>query len=279
MAPETVDFGILDLTDLCFQYGTLRAQSLINYWEALSWLYPQNTLPAHLFFCFYNGYTCVCNHRVADVKPMSDSAKTLLERAHALENEAETRDLYRDWAKTYDQTMLEGLGYESPAKASKLLSLQLHDKNACILDVGTGTGLVGRELAALGYTHIDGIDYSAEMLLEAKQTGVYRQLFEADLTQPLELPDQSYAALICIGTFTHGHVDAQCLDELFRLIKPGGLFVTVIRKTYWQPAGFAAKVAQLTDAGVMDTLVKQEDSNYADSSEVESWFLVWRKKS
>ena len=218
------------------------------------------------------------NRLVTKAKPTSDFAKALLDRAHALNSEAETRALYRDWAKTYDQTMLDGLGYESPAKASRLLNSQLHDKNAHILDVGTGTGLVGRALSALGYTHIDGIDYSAEMLAEARQTGVYQQLIQADLTRSLTLVDHRYAALICIGTFTHGHVDAQCLDELFRLLQPGGLFVTAIRKAYWQPAGFAAKVAQLTEAGVMETLVKREDSNYADSSEAESWFLVWRKR-
>ena len=215
---------------------------------------------------------------MTDKKPMNDSAKALLDQAHALKDEAQTRALYRDWAKTYDQTMLAGLGYESRAKASQLLNSQLQDKNARILDVGTGTGLVGCELAELGYTQIDGIDYSAEMLAEARQTGVYQQLIEADLTRPLPLADQHYTALICIGTFTHGHVDAQCLDELFRLLQPGGLFVTAIRKTYWQPAGFAAKVAQLTDAGIIETLVKQEDSNYADSSKAESWFLVWRKR-
>lgn len=212
-------------------------------------------------------------------EPMSDSAKVLLDRAHALENEAETKALYRDWAKTYDRTMLEGLGYETPIKASKLLSLQLLDKSARILDVGTGTGLVGRELAKLGYKHIDGIDYSKEMLAEARQSGRYQQLIKADLTRPLLLASRSYAALICVGTFTHGHIDAQCLDELFRLLQPGGLFVTAIRKNYWQPAGFAKKIEQLTDAGVMKTLIRQEDGNYTDSTEAETWFLLWQKST
>ena len=153
-------------------------------------------------------------------------AKSLLERAHSLRSEEEVKALYNDWALTYDKTMLEGLGYLSPAKAARLLSLNVIDKSARILDVGTGTGLVGRELAGLGYLHIDGIDYSTPMLEVAEKTGAYQNLLDADLNKPLDIEEGIYDALICIGTFTHGHVGAGCLDELFRILKPGGHFVT-----------------------------------------------------
>jgi len=87
----------------------------------------------------------------------------------------------------------------------------------------------------------------------------------------------TYGGVMSAGTFTHGHVDAGCVNELFRLLKPGGHFVTAIRKTYWQPAGFKAKIEQLTKAGVIRTLSQKDDGNYADSTEAESWFLVWQK--
>ena len=214
---------------------------------------------------------------MAEKTSVDISAKALLERAHSLKNNAETQALYRDWANTYDETMLDGLGYLSPAKAAKLLTHHLSDKSAAILDVGTGTGLVGAELAQLGYLKIDGIDYSAAMLEKARARDIYRQLIEADLNEPLNIERENYDALICIGTFTHGHVGADCLDELFRIIKPGGHFVTAIRKNYWQPAGFAQKIAQLGDEGIVKTTLRVEDSNYQTSSEAESWFFVWQK--
>ncbi len=210
-------------------------------------------------------------------KPLDASAEAMLKRAYSLTSDEETKTFYKDWAQTYDDTMVDGLGYLTPIKAVKLLAEYLPHKTARILDVGTGTGLVGKELAALGYTNIDGIDYSAPMLEMARKRGVYDQLFEADLNETLVLDDNSYHAIICVGTFTHGHVKSDCLDELFRILQPGGRFVTVIRKNYWQPAGFASKIEELIKAGIIRTLSSKEDSNYVDSDEAESWYIAWEK--
>ncbi len=210
-------------------------------------------------------------------KPLDASAEAMLKRAYSLTSDEETKTFYKDWAQTYDDTMVDGLGYLTPIKAVKLLAEYLPHKTARILDVGTGTGLVGKELAALGYTNIDGMDYSAPMLEMARKRGVYDQLFEADLNETLVLDDNSYHAIICVGTFTHGHVKSDCLDELFRILQPGGRFVTVIRKNYWQPAGFASKTEELIKAGIIRTLSSKEDSNYVDSDEAESWYIAWEK--
>ncbi len=205
------------------------------------------------------------------------SPEALLKRAHALKDESETRELYRDWAVSYDETMTSGLGYLSPATAAKLLTANMANKSDRILDVGAGTGLVGKQLANLGHGLIDGIDYSAEMLEQAAATGLYDNLIEADLNTPVAISDRTYQGLVCVGTFTYGHVGAGCLDELFRIMKPGGYFVAAIRKTYWQPAGFADKIEELMAANVMRTISFGDYSNYADSTELESWFPVWQK--
>lgn len=209
--------------------------------------------------------------------PLNESAESLLKRAHGLSSEEETKLLYQDWAQTYEETMIEGLGYLSPQKAAKLLSLNVIDSDAYILDVGTGTGLVGMELSRLAYTNIDGIDYSAPMLEIAREKGVYKDLIEADLNKRLAIDSEKYDALICIGTFTHGHVGANCLDELFRTMKVGGRFITIIRTDYWESAGFAAKISEYTQAGFVKTIIKEQGSNYTDSERTESWFIVWEK--
>ncbi len=214
---------------------------------------------------------------MASEKYIKNNAKALLKRAHSLENESQTKILYRDWAQTYDETMIDGLGYLSPQKGAELLNRLLPGLAAKILDVGTGTGLVGKELHSYGYLQIDGIDYSADMLKIARETGHYQALFEADLNQKLELEDSHYDGLICIGTFTHGHVGADCLDELFRILRPEGKFVTAIRKDYWHTAGFASKIDQLIADGKIETAIQEENSNYTTSTEPESWFMGWQK--
>ena len=84
-----------------------------------------------------------------------DSSQELLARAYSLSNDEETKALYREWAETYDETMLDGLGYLTPRKTAHMLSTLVKDKSIRILDVGSGTGLAGESLADHGFTNID----------------------------------------------------------------------------------------------------------------------------
>ncbi len=208
---------------------------------------------------------------------MKQTPEQLLARAYALDNDAEAKALYRDWAETYDTTMIDGLGYLTPARTAELLAENLADREAMILDVGCGTGLAGAELAARGYRCIDALDFSSDMLKVAGARGCYRRLIEADLNLPLDLESESFDALICTGTFTHAHVGATCLDELFRVLKPGGLFACTVHDDVWQPAGFENKVAELDAAGTLETLAHAPGPYFADSEGTDGAYILWRR--
>ena len=81
-------------------------------------------------------------------------ARALLARAYGLQSQADSQALYRDWATTYDQTMLDGLQYQSPMLVAQMLAQAVPESaaraQAAVLDVGCGTGLAGEALAALG---------------------------------------------------------------------------------------------------------------------------------
>ena len=81
---------------------------------------------------------------------VSPEAAKLLERAYALDSDEESRALYRDWAETYDETMLQGLLYQSPPTVARHLAEHLPDRTAALLDIGCGTGLLG-QLPAPGW--------------------------------------------------------------------------------------------------------------------------------
>ncbi len=122
----------------------------------------------------------------------SISSEELLARAYALSNDKETKALYRDWASTYDETMLDGLSYLTPSRTAQLLADAVENKSARILDVGSGTGLAGENLAELGYTNIDALDYSADMLGIAavrmkNEKPFYKNCLQVDLNQRLDL--------------------------------------------------------------------------------------------
>ena len=206
---------------------------------------------------------------------VSPHAAQLLERAYALDSDEKSRALYRDWAETYDQTMLQGLSYQSPAVVADLLARHLLARDAAVLDVGCGTGLAGHNLAAYGFSVIDGIDVSPEMMQVAERRGIYRRFVNADLHGQLPLADASYGGALGSGIFTHGHVDARCLDELFRVLRPGAPFAFTVKLEVFEPLGFKAKLAELVDAGCIRQLFFTHDRHYSTSAQPDGVFCVY----
>jgi len=208
---------------------------------------------------------------------VSAEAAQLLERAYALDSDEKSRALYRDWAETYDETMLTGLNYLSPAKVADLLALHLHDRGASILDIGCGTGLAGQGLASHGFRHIDGLDISPEMMEVAKRRGVYQHFITADLNRVLDLPSAQYDGATCSGTFTHGHVAAPCLDEVFRILKPGAPFAFTVKLEVWESLGFKDKLLELGARGRITCLTFAHDTHYASSAQPDGVFCVYAR--
>ena len=158
-----------------------------------------------------------------------------LDSAYALGGKEETREFYKAWAETYDQTFAQDRGYRSPAEVARRFRAAA-DGNEPVLDVGAGTGLIGQEMAG---TRIDALDLSPEMLEVARKKGLYRNLIQANLKERLPLGDGEIQGLLSAGTFTHGHVGAEALDELTRILAPGGV------AEIWETMGFDQTFARL----------------------------------
>ena len=208
---------------------------------------------------------------------VSPEAAKLLERAYALDSDEKSRALYRDWAETYDDTMLKGLNYLSPGKVADLLAAHLADRKAAVLDIGCGTGLAGQGLAGHGFVTLDGLDVSPEMMEVAARRGVYRNFINADLNLPLAIASDSYDGASCSGTFTHGHVDARCLDELFRVLKPGAPFAFTVKLEVWESLGFKSKLGALMDCGYITELAFTHDRHYSTSAQPDGVFCVYAR--
>lgn len=154
-------------------------------------------------------------------------------RARSLGGVEEAAHLYGEWAATYDADVFERLGFIGSARIAELLARALPDPEQPVLDLGCGTGAVGRRLAELGVATVDGIDLSPEMIAIAESTGVYRRLVVGDLN---ELPgglERGYAASVSAGTFTTGHVGPGAVPALMRLLRPGALVAWVIGLPVW----------------------------------------------
>jgi len=180
---------------------------------------------------------------------MSKKQKLNIDDAYAVESPADNVRLYGQWATTYDTDLIDRIGYVVYLRVAEALLRQQSLIDGAVLDAGCGTGLVGASLREGGIDVVDGVDISTEMLAEAgkkKTEGgarVYRNLIAADLTGPLDIPDNRYAALISAGTFTHGHLGPDSLNELWRVAASGAICAIGVRSTHYEDMGFGEKLS------------------------------------
>jgi predicted TPR repeat methyltransferase len=190
-----------------------------------------------------------------------------LESAYALETPEDSIRLYAGWADTYDKDFAARRGYIFAEAVAEEFARHATERDTPVLDVGCGTGLVGVALAGLGDWAVDGVDISPEMLAVARAKGVYGALATGDLTGALDMPDAAYGGFTSAGTFTHGHVGPEALDELVRIARPGALFALGINEAHFRSRGFAraldrfAAAQAITAPGVLRTRI------YGDAGE------------
>lgn len=196
--------------------------------------------------------------------------------SYSLRNPREAEAFYRVWADDYEDHMVGELGYCSPRLVAERLLRHLADTDAEVLDIGCGTGLTSDLLFERGFRNIDGIDLTVSMLKKARTRGIYRNLIQADLNEPIDLPDRSYDAMVSSGTFTCGHVGPEPFDELVRLLRPDGLWSFSIHMDLWEPAGFRATLDRLVSQGQL-ACVEKEPDRFFETLEPAGWFFVYRR--
>ena len=210
--------------------------------------------------------------------PRIKGPNDLVTEAYNIEDEASMVAFYEKWATDYDRVMLDELGYESPIRIAQHLRQHLPDATSAIFDVGCGTGLTCVFLAEQGYENLDGIDLSPDMVRVAGERGIYRELLVGDVNHPLEREDASYDGVISSGTFTHGHVGPDPMDEIFRILKPGGILACTVHQDLWESMGFKHKFESLVDSGIAEQ-INQTLERYYREGPPEGWFCVYRKAS
>ena len=170
----------------------------------------------------------------------------------------ETRDLYDRWAETYDRELIDENDYVQPRRCAEMLSRYLTDRRAEILDIGCGTGLAGAALSEQGYGIVDGCDFSPGMLAKARETGLYRRLFEADLNAPpLDAADDAYGAAVAVGVFSFSLIRPDALDEILRILAPGAPLVIGLNENFYGEGAMSGKLNALKTSGRIDLLAEE----------------------
>ena len=180
---------------------------------------------------------------------------------------------YQNWTSNnkYNKDMVDW-NYTAPQETVSVLKKYALKKNSKILDAGCGTGLVGIELKKYGYLNIDGVDFSQNMLDLVPQ-GTYKKIEKVDLNKQLKFKDNTYDIVMCVGTFTYGHVKPKALDELIRITKNKGLICFTINEGIYEEYGFDNKIKELSSNKSWN--VKEFfKSDYITNKKVEAWLCL-----
>ena len=192
---------------------------------------------------------------------------------YKLKTSEELLKYYQDWTDNnkYNKDMVDW-NYIAPQETVLILKKYAFNKNYKILDAGCGTGLVGIELKKYGYSNIEGIDFSQSMLDLVPQD-VYKKIEKADLNKHLKFKNNTYDVIMCVGTFTYGHVKPHALDELIRITKNKGFICFTINEGIYEEYGFDNKIKELSNNKSWD--VKEFfKSDYITTKNVDAWLCL-----
>ena len=205
----------------------------------------------------------------------SDRARTeRIQRVYDIRDQAELKSEYNVWASDYDAD-LQALGFSGPRAGAGTLAKYVPDRDSRVLDAGAGTGMVGEELARIGFRRITALDLSPGMLKVANKKSVYAELVVGELGKPLAFSTGRFAGTTCIGTLTFGHAPPESLDELVRVTRPGGTVVFSMRTDYYTEGGFDVKQASLEEAGKWRLLERGAPFQPMPNGEPDIWYEIW----
>ena len=173
----------------------------------------------------------------------------------------------------YDEDMVKW-NYTGPKETSLILNKHALNKDIKIYDAGCGTGLVGFELKKYGFSNFYGADLS-QKLLDLVPKGLYQTLDKVDLNKHVKKNDNSYDAVMCVGTFTFGHVKPHALDEFIRITKNKGFICFTINEGIYEKYGFDKKIKQLNNDNLWEK-IEFFKSDYIASKKVNAWLGLYR---
>lgn len=131
------------------------------------------------------------------------------------------------YASLYDDVHTPA-GFSFAVRRERVLE-QLHGVTGRVLDVGCGPGVMAPAVRAKGL-RFSGIDPADAMLRRAAAAcdgdrGVDLTLGTAEW---LPYADQAFGAVVCMGVLERLPDDAHALDEMRRVLRPGGIVVLTV---------------------------------------------------
>ena len=196
---------------------------------------------------------------------------------YKLKTTDEVMKYYDEWGENnkYDKDMIEW-NYTGPKETVNIFKKYVKNKESLIFDAGCGTGLVGLELKKFEYKNFHGADLS-QKLLDIVPKNLYQRLVKVDLNQSIDIKDSFYDAVMCVGTFTFGHVKPSALEEFVRITKNNGYICFTINEGIYVDYGFDKKIKSLKKNNKWEE-IEFFKSDYIASKDVNAWLGIYKVK-
>ncbi len=147
-----------------------------------------------------------CDLVYADEPPTEDN---LHNSYHDADYDSDTEAI--DAAKTYIHSIKN--------------TLDVIPKKRKALDIGTGNGIFLEHLIEAGFEEVIGIEPSPAAIKKAK-TGI-KERIKVGIFNESDFESNSFDLICCFMTMEHVLDPKMISDSIFRLLKPGGAFVTI----------------------------------------------------
>ena len=140
------------------------------------------------------------------------------------------KNFYRIRAHTWDQTVKENYNGHDLILAAVEESIREIGRNGHVLDVGCGSGSLGKRLKSL-VKRLDGVDISPEMAAVAKSKGVYEVIEVADLVDFLSQKHEAYDLIVSAAVLFHFRSLDKVLILMANALRHSGQLIFTVFKS------------------------------------------------
>jgi len=139
------------------------------------------------------------------------------------------------------------------------VAYDLLDSGERFLDIGCGFGLLVT-LAKNKFDEVFGIDFCASDIERGKQSVETRadkdkiHFLNHDLEKGLPFGNSSLDAVSCVAVLEHIFSPPMLLDEICRILKPGGQFIVQVPNYAWFPYRLQLLLGKLPNTGGADKI-------------------------
>lgn len=160
-------------------------------------------------------------------------------------------DLFDRYADHFENHLVNALKYEVPAIIKEKLRSLNPPRNSKILDLGCGTGLVGKTIVDL-FPNLVGVDISTNMIEETRKKDIYTTLHINDIDDFLFKNEKEFDLIIAADVFIYIGDLHVIFSNVRKCLSDDGYFIFTIELSLESDASSH----QLADSGRFSHTVK-----------------------